>query len=188
MGYIAWGEEAEVVVSQGRERGKRVKGYPNLPVLKGRDPWWELPRTVPPPNLVTMTTYDERFGFWVNRGALADARLHAIYPKPGVSLEALAVALNSAFVFLQQGLLGRSNLGDGGLDFTVYEAERLLILDPRGLADVEERFSRLRAFRIAEEVERRDVMDALLEKEELAELRLSTRRLHSERIRLSDSL
>ena len=188
MGYIAWGEEAEVVVSQGRERGKRVKGYHNLSSLKNRDPWWGLPRAVPPPNLVTMTTYDERFGFWINWGALADARLHAIYPKPGVDLKALAVALNSTFVFLQQGLLGRANLGDGGLDFTVYEAERLLILDPRGLADAEERFSKLRAFRIAEEVERRDVMDALLEKEELAELWFSTRRLHSERIRLSDSL
>jgi hypothetical protein len=135
-----------------------------------------------------MTTYDERFGFWVNRGALVDARLHAIYPKPGVSLEALAVALNSAFVFLQQGLLGRANLGDGGLDFTVYEAERLLVLDPRGLTDVEERFSELRAFRIDEEGKRKDVMDAVLEKKEVEELWLSTRRLHSERIRLSDSL
>jgi hypothetical protein len=188
MGYIAWGEEAEVAISQGRERGKRVKGYHNLPVLKNREPWWGLPRTVPPPNLVTMTTYDERFGFWINWGALADARLHAIYPKPGVDLKALAVALNSAFVFLQQGLLGRANLGDGGLDFTVYEAERLLVLDPRGLTDVEERFSKLRAFRIGEEGGREDVMDRLLEREEVEELWFSTRRLHLERIRLSDSL
>jgi len=173
---------------QGRERGKRVKGYHNLPVLKNREPWWGLPRTVPPPNLVTMTTYDERFGFWINWGALADARLHAIYPKPGVDLKALAVALNSAFVFLQQGLLGRANLGDGGLDFTVYETERLLILDSRELTDAEERFSELRAFRITEGGERRDVMDTVLEKEEVEELWLSTRRLHSERIRLSNSL
>ncbi len=135
-----------------------------------------------------MTTYDERFGFWVNWGAQVDARLHAIYPKPGVSLKALAVALNSAFVFLQQGLLGRANLGDGGLDFTVYEAERLLVLDPRELADVEERLSELRAFRITEEGERRDVMDLVLEREEVEKLWLSTRRLHSERIRLSESL
>jgi hypothetical protein len=176
------------VVSQGRERGKRVKGYHNLSALKNRTPWWRLPRAVPPPNLVTMTTYDERFGFWINWGALVDARLHTIHPKPGVDFKALAVALNSAFVFLQQGLLGRSNLGDGGLDFTVYEAERLLILDPRELTDAEERFSKLKAFRITEEGERRDVMDTVLEKKEVEELWLVTRRLHSERIRLSDSL
>ncbi len=186
--YVSWGERVEITLSQGKNQGKRVRGYHNLPSLSSRQPWWRLPNPAFPPNLVCMMSYNDRFGFWINWESLVDARLYTIQAKPGVSLKALAVALNSAFVFLQQGLLGRSNLGQGALDFKVYEAERLLILDPSLLTKAEEQFAQLGAFLATEEGGRGDAMAYVLGEEELEELWSSARRVHLERINLAASL
>jgi hypothetical protein len=186
--YVSWGEGVETALSQGRDRGRRIRGYHNLPSLSNRQPWWRLPSPAFPPNLVCMMSYNDRFGFWINWESLVDARLYTIQAKPGVSLKALAVALNSAFVFLQQGLLGRSNLGQGALDFKVYEAERLLILDPSLLTGAEEQFAQLGAFLVAEEGGKGDAMAHVLGEEELEELWFYARKVHLERINLAASL
>lgn len=186
--YVSWGEETEVQLSQGRNRGRRIKGYHNLPSISNNRPWWRLSKPVSPPNLVCMMSYNDRFGFWVNREALVDNRLYTIQPKPGVELEALAVALNSPFVFLQQGLLGRSNLGQGALDFKVYEAERLLILDPRQLTKVEERFAKLCAFLATEENGKDEAIEDVIGDEQTKELWRAAKKIHLERIQLAASL
>jgi len=186
--YVSWGEEVEVRLSQGRNRGKRIKGYHNLPSVSTNRPWWRLSNPVPPPNLVCMMSYNDRFGFWVNWEALVDNRLYTIQPKPGVELKALAAVLNWSFVFLQQGLLGRSNLGQGALDFKVYEAEQLLILNPREIKGVEKEFAELSAFRVNEKGGKDRVAESILGPEFEKELLRAAKEVHLERLNRAASL
>ncbi len=186
--YVSWGERAEVTLSQGRDKGKRIKGYHNLPSVGANQPWWRLSNPVPPPNLVCMMSYNDRFGFWINWEALVDARLYTIRPNPGVELKALAVALNWSFVFLQQGLLGRSNLGQGALDFKVYEARRLWILDPLKIEEVEGRFAELSAFRVSGEGEKDWVAELVLGHEWGEELHRAAKEIHLYRLNRAANL
>ena len=180
--YASWGEEVEVKLSQGHKRGESVKGYHNLPSVSANQPWWRLSSPAFPPNLVCMMSYNDRFGFWVNWEALVDARLYTIQPKPGVKLEVLAAALNWSFVFLQQGLLGRSNLGQGALDFRVYEAEQLLILNPLEIEGIEKEFAGLSAFRAKEKGGRDRVAELVLGVKCGEELQRAAKEIHLKRL------
>ena len=127
--YVKFGQEVEIAVGQGAKKGERVVGVHSLPSVAPRNPWWKLPAPVPPPNLVCMMSYNDRFGFFLNTSAVVDNRLYTINPHEPTSLGALFYALNWSFTFIQQELLGRSNLGEGALDLKVYEVKQLLIPD-----------------------------------------------------------
>ena len=129
--YVKFGQEVEIVVGQGANKGQRIVGVHLLRTLKSRNPWWRLSTPTQPPNLVCMMSYNDRFGFFLNTSAFVDNRLYTIKPNEPTSLVALFYALNWPFTFLQQELLGRSNLGEGALDLKVYEVEQLLIPHPR---------------------------------------------------------
>ena len=182
--YVGWGEQVEVEISQGSRKGRYVKGYHNLPSVSANQPWWKIANPVRPPNLVCMMSYNNRFGFWLNRRALVDNRLYTIQVKPGIKIEALSMVLNWSFVFLQQYLLGRSNLGQGALDFKVYEAEQLLVMDPRNLQCTEEKIAKLGAFQIEEKIL---PCNCLLEPSIEKEIRETTQLLHRERIKRAAS-
>lgn len=134
--YAAWGER------EGRTRWVS---------LAGKVPWWRLPTHAHPPNVVCMTSYHRRFGFWLNRHGVAGNRLCVLRPKLGVGLEALSVALNWEVVFLQQSLLGRGNLGAGGVDLGPQEMRRLWVPDPRAIPEPRKWLARLRALRLGED-------------------------------------
>jgi len=128
--YVKFGQEVEIVVGQGANKGQRIVGIHLLRTLKNRNPWWRLPTPMQPPNLVCMMSYNDRFGFFLNTDAFVDNRLYTIKPNEPTNLKAFFYALNWPFTFLQQELLGRSNLGEGALDLKVYEVEQLLIPHP----------------------------------------------------------
>jgi len=100
------------------------------PTLRARSPWWSLPRTTA--RLFLTKAYAARF---VQRIApspvMADQRVYAISPKPGVDTEVLAAILNSTFTALALESLGRASLGQGALEWTVADARSLPIVDPR---------------------------------------------------------
>jgi SAM-dependent methyltransferase len=104
------------------------------PTLRARRSWWSLP--VKPAQLFLTKAYAGRF---VQRYSpvpvVADQRLYALHPRVPVDL--LAAVLNSTFTALALESLGRSSLGEGALEWTVSDAERLPVIDPRTVTDPE---------------------------------------------------
>ena len=100
------------------------------PTLRARPSWWAL--SARPARLFLTKAYAARF---VQRLApspvVADQRLYSLHPRPGVDLELLAAVLNSTFTALALESLGRASLGEGALEWTVTDAARLPVLDPR---------------------------------------------------------
>ncbi len=110
--YIEWGEKQE---------------YHKRPSCSGRQRWWDL-REKKISQSFCMMSYNDRHIFWKNNSSLVDARLYDIYFNGKV--DKLIISLNSFISFLSVELNGRANLGEGALDFKVYEAEKILILSP----------------------------------------------------------
>ncbi|NHJ00909.1 MAG: hypothetical protein EAX86_02150 [Candidatus Heimdallarchaeota archaeon] len=119
--YIHWGEKW--VPSSGRK-------YPLRPTCKTRANWFCLPllkkESFP---ILGMMTINDRFAFFYNPSKYYfDARFYGIQLTN--SLDEIAfifLFLNSIVAAFQLELLGRSNLGEGGLDIKVYEYEDLMI-------------------------------------------------------------
>ena len=79
-----------------------------------------------------MMSYNDRFGFWFNPTFFIDARLYEIKLNSNSlkNQEAkLSISLSNTFTFMQQELIDRANLGEGALDFKVYETELIFITD-----------------------------------------------------------
>lgn len=126
--YIDWGENVNVTIKQGKNKGVVVKGYHNIDSVKSRSRWYSLPRD----NLASLfvqMSFNTRFVFFYSETPmLADARLYTIKPKDGINQRNLCLSLNSTISALFMELLGRSNLGAGALDFKVYEAKKLPVI------------------------------------------------------------
>ena len=112
LDYIIWGES---------------QGFHKKPTCKGRKYWWNL-GTSKTSQALCMMSYNNRHIFWKNNGFLVDARFYDIFSKE--SQVELILSLNSTFSFLSVELNGRINLGEGALDFKVYEAENIDIVSP----------------------------------------------------------
>ena len=83
-----------------------------------------------------MMSINDRHIWWKNKISLADARLYEICLKEDIKekdLEKIIISLNSSLTPLFIELGARSNLGEGALDFKVYEAEETLILKSQNL-------------------------------------------------------
>ncbi len=113
--YISYGEKWNP--SNGKNFSKRI-------TCASRKFWYALSSSeymnFP---IVCMMTINDRFSFFYNRNNyFFDARLYGIQPNTSIiNIPTLFCYLNSIFVSLQLELLGRVNLGEGGLDVKVYE-------------------------------------------------------------------
>lgn len=102
------------------------------PALRARRPWWALP--VRPARLFLTKAYAARFvQHLAGAPMVADQRVYAVYPAPGIDVVLLAAVLNSTFTAFALESLGRSSMGEGALEWTVADAAHLPILDPRRL-------------------------------------------------------
>ncbi|RMH42628.1 MAG: class I SAM-dependent methyltransferase [Deltaproteobacteria bacterium] len=100
------------------------------PTLRARSPWWALPAR--PARVFLTKAYHERFvQHLAPRPVVADQRVYALTPRPGVGVEALAAVLNSTYTALALESLGRASMGEGALEWTVADAASLPIVDPR---------------------------------------------------------
>lgn len=100
------------------------------PTLRSRRPWWALPGTAA--RLFLTKAYYERFVQQLAPTAvLADQRVYALHPRPGVDIELLAAALNASIVSLALESGGRASMGEGALEWTVADARTLPVPDVR---------------------------------------------------------
>jgi len=111
--YIEWGER---------------KGFDKKPTVRGRKLWWQNPDFSS--HVFMQMTFNDVFKFWyVNDKIRCDARLYTISLKNKLDVYLLNSTLSVFFI----ELFGRANLGEGGLDFKVYEAKNILFLDKNNI-------------------------------------------------------
>jgi len=116
--YIEWGE---------KQKNKDGVAWQDVPTVRNRKyGWWTLDISIFS-QILCMMSWNDRFIFWVNPGILADKRLYNIYLKKNIPSNLIGAFLNSSLSFYSVELGGRVNLGDGALDFMVYEADDILI-------------------------------------------------------------
>ncbi|MFX0015758.1 MAG: class I SAM-dependent DNA methyltransferase [Promethearchaeota archaeon] len=132
--YIRWGEQW--IPTMGKKFNQR-------PTCKSRKYWYSLPSDEYKAfNLLCLMTINDRFPFFYNpQEFYFDARfygiqfLHNELQQKTYLFAHYFLYLNSIYTTLQLELLGRSNLGEGGLDIKVYEYELLKIPSYEFLTD-----------------------------------------------------
>ncbi|UCG02072.1 MAG: N-6 DNA methylase [Candidatus Heimdallarchaeota archaeon] len=119
--YIRWGEEWIPAIG---------KKFNHRPTCSSRRKWYSLPsKEYKSFNLLCLMTINDRFPFFYNpHHFYFDARLYGIkFIQETDLFPFYFLFLNSFVTTLQIELLGRSNLGEGGLDIKVYEYELLKV-------------------------------------------------------------
>lgn len=115
--YINWGEK---------------QGFNKNPTCASRNYWWWLPNLES--NIFMQMSFNDVFKFWYSNTKIkCDARLYTISLESKID----AFILNSTVSAFFIEMYGRANLGEGALDFKVYEAENILILDSKNIKYVE---------------------------------------------------
>lgn len=116
--YIEWGES---------------KGFHQRPSTRSRPRWWDLGEREFG-HFLWLKAFNDRFLVFENNAHLPSSdRFYTIYLKQEYLqiIDQVAVTLNCSLTHLFTELNGRVNLGEGALDNMTYEAEQILLTDPK---------------------------------------------------------
>jgi hypothetical protein len=129
--YIEHGERLKVKIE--RTSNPVEVTLPNVPSVRGRDPWYDLPEFEIPP-IIFQELYDIKTrALWNEAEAHARAPLYYCIPKDKADARIVVSFLNSSLSQLLLELYGRS-YGGGVLDVKVYELKLLPVLDPSSMS------------------------------------------------------
>ncbi len=93
--YINYGEEKDVTITKGHEKGKVVKGYPRLPALSTRNIWYSLGDREPYDILVPIHVWDRWYAIWNKDKIYCTDNFYWIKSKQKENLFVLLGLLNS---------------------------------------------------------------------------------------------
>lgn len=134
--YLAWGES---------------RGIDQRATCAGRRPWYALPEGPTAPLILAKGVWQRHFAPVAADGIAVDQQIYRVDPAAGISPDAAAALLNSAWFALACELGGRVNLGEGVLWLASYELANLLLPDPRSLTSDERRQLETSFGRLAEQ-------------------------------------
>jgi len=127
LNYIEWGEKQKIEIKSGGNKGKFIVGFNNLETVKNRINWYSLGEQKLM-NFIFRRFFGEIFNYPViEEEVFVD---QTFYGGNHDNITKLGIVFNSTLGSLFTEILGRSNLGEGVLQYAVYEANNLLILDP----------------------------------------------------------
>ena len=124
--YIDWAERKKLHTKGENERRANSMGR-----------WYDLSQQVQAGRIAFGKTYNARHAVYANPGeCVLGGRFASFTPHDDVDEEVLLAVLNSSVTALFLEILGRTSLGLGALDFAIYEARSVPVVDPRKL-DIE---------------------------------------------------
>lgn len=132
--YIEASEKKEIIVKKGPEKGKKIKGYQNLELIRlsGRKNWYSL-GTPEKPYIILPLVYYKRPIVCINKNAFNDVNLVGIHPLPKYKHESLLLSLLCTFNFMNWELFGIKNLGEGSLKLNPSYIIKSKIINPEFL-------------------------------------------------------
>ena len=126
--YIEWGEKQR---SKGRQKQEAGVPWPELPTMRGRHYWYSL-KMKRPCNFFCNRFFNDRFFFCYSEGIVEDQTFYGgLFKDRDIPIEQCMAVLNGSIAYLTAALLGRVALGEGVLQYAVYEMERLTLLSPK---------------------------------------------------------
>lgn len=129
--YIESSEKKEIIVKKGPEKGKKIRGYQNLELIRlsGRKNWYSLGEPEKP-YIVLPLVYYKRPIVCINKNAFNDVNLVGIHPSKNYKHEGLLLSLLSTFSFMNWELFGIKNLGEGSIKLNPSYIIKSRIIDP----------------------------------------------------------
>jgi len=121
--YIEWGEKQKIVVKQGGDKGQTIIGYNNASSTNGRKYWYGLGERHSC-SFIVPSGFSDSFKIFINAGVLVDKRMYEGYCKEA----RVPISLNSILFPLFMELGSRVGLGEGLLDVTVEEVQKIKIV------------------------------------------------------------
>ena len=154
--YIKEGEEKNIEIKRGKDRGKKIVGYNSLSTTKTRSQWYTLP-DLKRADVLMRQFYNDKFDFPLNpQGFPCDHTFYYIHigqdiaeQTPKTELEhqkkvlRLGSFLNSSMSWLFVEVLGRKNMGEGVLTCYGPEMRPFPIIPPDSLKGIEDLFKPL---------------------------------------------
>ncbi|MFW9905591.1 MAG: Eco57I restriction-modification methylase domain-containing protein [Candidatus Thorarchaeota archaeon] len=118
--YIKWGENASVVIKQGKKSGNNILGFSSVRSVKQREYWYSIGR-YQIPTLLWAKSYHDKAGCFYNQAQIMpDQRFYGINIKQTKYIPLIFTFLNCSFVWAQMEAHGNTNMGYGVLDTNVY--------------------------------------------------------------------
>ncbi len=130
LDYINWGEKQKISVKQGFNIGKQLIGYQTLETIKNRNNWYSLGERKKSDAVWVKSVSEIHGQSTIPFEALVDQRLYEISLFDPTIIDKLPLIINSTIIYLFKEISGRTNLGEGVLDSTVYEANNTLVINP----------------------------------------------------------
>ncbi|MEM2842210.1 MAG: N-6 DNA methylase [Thermoproteota archaeon] len=131
LNYIEYGENKNIEITRGADKGKVVKGYQNIPSFKGKQLWYTIRPREPAPIIVPDLMWERNFAVWNKIGALTTHAFYEIIPNDESYILVLLGILNSSLIALFEEVWGRTALGEGAIRMMAHEWMSLPVLNPR---------------------------------------------------------
>lgn len=128
--YIYWGENERITIKQGGSKGEIVEGYQKLETTKNRTRWYDLGIHGYPQAIWVKSVNVNHLQSVLACDAFVDQRLYEVSFTEDINKDVMAIILNNSILYLFKEIEGRSNMGEGVLDTTVYEAKRIFLINP----------------------------------------------------------
>ena len=126
--YIEWGEKQTIEIKSGTEKGKKIRGFHKLETVKSRKYWYDLGKQKLM-NFIFRRFFNEIFNLPTFENKLfVDQTFYGGYYENPISL---AISINSTLTSLIIELFGRYNLGEGVLQYAVYESNKIFLVNPK---------------------------------------------------------
>jgi type I restriction-modification system DNA methylase subunit len=137
--YIIFGENKEIEITRGAERGTIVKGYHNIPSLRTKKQWYSVGERKTAPVLVPRLIWERIFAAENTANALCTHAFYEITPLHNTDCQVLLGILNSSISELCAEVIGRTALGEGCMELMEQEWNKLSIINPTKLNRMERR-------------------------------------------------
>jgi len=127
--YIDWGGNQK---TKGRQKQAAGIKFSKVKTVAGRTNWYELDfKKIP--DIFCNRFFNERIFFSYSENVVDDQTFYGAVLNDKSNLLVQVSVLNSTFQILFTEILGRVGLGEGVLQYAVYEMKKLLTIDPRTL-------------------------------------------------------
>ena len=124
--YIEWGEHQ---VTKGRQKTPSGVAWVDTPSLRNKQRWYDIGE-LEKADYLCNRFFDVRFFFGYNpSGVIDDQTFYGAVSKNKTLTKLQSALLNSTLSYLHVELMGRTTLGEGALQYAVYEMADLLVID-----------------------------------------------------------
>ena len=132
LNYIEWGESQ---VTRAKQKVTAGIPWPEVPSVKSRKPGWYAVKNAYPTQVFMLYGINDRYIHPQSTSpSISDRRFHMVR-YGDYNPQVIAALLNTFLTTLFIEISGRSNLGQGALDFATVDANRILIPNPAELTN-----------------------------------------------------